>query len=372
MRTLAASCVLSLGLLLAACAGNERTPSRETLEVRDSAARLALSFDRGCALASDERVYCWGLDDGVDLGASICAAGACRMPVGSVASLVSGRSFVCGRTLGDDVSCWGRLGDVPLTLDDSRSRIGELAGARALAADSERLCALDARGALRCVVLPESAATIGASVGVVAEDPGVRFPPMASLSTGDGALCGLGRDGYAYCAGRNRHGRIDPVAGERRPRIESSQRLDFGRPSAVWVTSTTTCALARDRRVRCLGGSSGEDDVGNPLVTSASVLPLAGGSYEPGFGSDLVCVREARGEASCWEATWAEGAARVIWRRTFAASGVVAMAASHRVACALARDDTVRCDELVTPGEREAGREPRRWRIELANAMKLP
>ena len=175
---------------------------------------LAASDHATCAIATTGQAYCWGGNEGHQLGT---ASGTCRMladpyyekqdwdwpcstkpvPIDSRVTLASltgsGISF-CGLTADGALLCWGSSQFVPPAV---------IPGARVTRAWSlgSFVCGLDVGGGVSCWTGYDGA-------------PGNPWWPnplvFVDLSYGGGSSCGLSRDepAVAYCRGANTYGQL--------------------------------------------------------------------------------------------------------------------------------------------------------------------
>jgi alpha-tubulin suppressor-like RCC1 family protein len=178
---------------------------------------LALGGDvNTCGLDAAGAAYCWGNNSFGQLGNGVKSNAAQPQPVAvtggsTFASLVLGRTFVCGLDASGNASCWGA---------NDAGQIGD--GSTA----PERLTPTRVSGTAR----------------------------FASLSAGDAHACGLTTDGTAWCWGSDATGRLGDgtAGGTKSAPVAVTGGLKF---TAISAGEEFTCAIAQDRATYCWGSN---------------------------------------------------------------------------------------------------------------------
>lgn len=185
--------------------------------------QLALGVNFTCGLATDGRVYCWGLNDTGQLGTAntgtgcgglrcsptpVLAAGGKRF-----ATIAAGRSYLCGLTPDGTGWCWGYES---LPLPNGHPNPSFMPDPRKVTG-APRFVRISAGGYHTCALTPNDEAwcwgidALGAgpskleSAVPVKVSGGHRFQEIA---VGRITTCGLERSGAVYCWGANGNGEI--------------------------------------------------------------------------------------------------------------------------------------------------------------------
>ncbi len=284
-----------------------------------TAVEVSAGWGRTCARRADGTVQCWGLGDAtaggaapggptlvaglvdarqVAVGAGLACAlretGAvtCWAGSGPAAEPFPGlpaardvcalRDAVCALRDDGRVSCFGRnergqRGLMVAADDRGVSEVDGLTGAIALSAGSEHACALDGAAALWCwgangygqLMLGNVADTFRAARSDFARD-------VTAASAGGDTTFARDRDGRWIASGRNdlRQLQLGDVEEQVIPRTTME---GFGADVDTLAAATGfTCALLRDRSVRCWGsnayGALGRGDRGGS--SAAPVTPM--------------------------------------------------------------------------------------------------
>ncbi len=171
-----------------------------------------------CATDSTRVAYCWGGDRHGELGDggdTIQARMSRERVLASVAfdTIVAGRTHACGLTSDGAAWCWGGAG---LSGDGSRDKRRE----PVLVAGGQRFRSLTAGYNVTCgITLTDAAWCWGLGsdgqlgVATLGDNPFVPVPvagghAFRQLAAGYHRVCGLDRDGKAWCWGSNFHGAL--------------------------------------------------------------------------------------------------------------------------------------------------------------------
>ena len=241
-----------------------------------------------CAIAADDTVVCWGLNE----------AGEIDAPAGAYRAISAGAGHSCAIAVDDTVTCWGidRFGEVDAP-----------AGAyRAISAGESSSCAIAADDTLTCWG-SDGFGRFRAPVGA-----------YKAVAVGGGHSCAIAVDDTIICWGYNAFGQVDAPAGAYR---------------AVAVGGGHSCAIAADDTIICWGYNAfGQVDA----PAGAYKAVAAGGSHS--------CAVAADGTVVCWGSNEAG--------QVDAPSGAYkAVAAGRFHSCAIASDDTLTCWGPVLPPE---------------------
>jgi alpha-tubulin suppressor-like RCC1 family protein len=322
--------------------GNTGTDSNVPIAVFSSnilAGKSILSISAGvshtCAIASDNQAYCWGDDSDGQLGNG-ATTGTQVSPVAvdttgvlsgkTILSISTGYNHTCAIASDNKAYCWGSdigLGDgatvanqdSPVAVDTS----GVLAGKSilkidngfthtcAIASDNQAYCwGDDSDGQLG------NGATTGTQVSPVAVDTtGVLSgKTILSITAGYSHTCVIASDNQAYCwgidgglgNGATTGTQVSPVA------VDTTGVLSGKTILRITAGSFFTCAIASDNQAYCWGTDfSGQ--IGNGATTGDPVSPVAVDTTGVLAGKTILkidsgynhtCAIASDNQAYCW------------------------------------------------------------------------
>jgi alpha-tubulin suppressor-like RCC1 family protein len=243
---------------------------------------ISLARDHTCAVASDDKAYCWGVDDLGQLGNNSTTNSSVPVAVNTT-GLLSGKTIksisvsaggwhTCVLASNDQVYCWGY---------NSSGQLG-------------------------------NNSTTNSSVPVAVNTAGVLSgKTIKSISSGSDSVCAVASDDLAYCWGDNGNGQLGnnsttdssvPVA------VNTAGVLSGKTIRSISSGSTHTCVLASDDRVYCWGRNS-YGELGNNSTTDSSV-PVAVNTAGVLSGKTIkavstsgylhTCVVASDDQAYCW------------------------------------------------------------------------
>jgi alpha-tubulin suppressor-like RCC1 family protein len=191
---------------------------------------MSLTSHSTCALTTDSRLFCWGLNAGGALG--VVTTAACASPANLEATCqllpkrsagdmrfryaVLGYDHACAVSDSASVFCWGQntSGQLGTGTRDSAGPspvVGDLRY-RAITAGQSFTCALASTGDIYCWGL-NADGQLGAGSGADAPEPGAlaSASKFVSLTAGREHACALTSDHEALCWGSNAHGQLGSV-----------------------------------------------------------------------------------------------------------------------------------------------------------------
>ena len=201
-----------------------------------SAKQTSGGWSRSCAIASDDKAYCWGYNSEGNLGNNSTANS--KVPVAvNTSGVLAGKtikqiSSSCAIASDDKAYCWG-LG--------SAGRLGNNS-----TADSSIPVAVDTSGVLAGKTIKQ-------------------------ISTGGTHNCAIASDDKAYCWGYNSEGNLgnNSTANSKVPVAVNTSGVLAGKTiKQISAGSSYTCAIASDDKAYCwgVGLALGNNSINNSLV----------------------------------------------------------------------------------------------------------
>ena len=204
---------------------------------------ITVGRTHACALSTDGRAYCWGMDHFGQLGA----------PVKTTCTDIFGRTWPCS--------------SVPLAVSGDWTFT-------AISACGDHTCALTAAGAAYCWGSNANGelglGTLATTLAPARVSGGIAF---ASLSAGDGTTCGVTSSGAAYCWGTN----FGQFGSTSTGSPSTTPTLVAGGVSFVNISAgqSLVCGVATSQRAYCWGYNwLGQLGVGNPAPSPFPQVPV--------------------------------------------------------------------------------------------------
>jgi alpha-tubulin suppressor-like RCC1 family protein len=330
---------------------------------------VAASADHTCAVTSGGAVWCWGYNVNGELGDGTTTQ---RLTPVAVSGLGSGvvavaaggpwaYSHTCAVTSGGAVQCWGynyygQLGDGTQTRRTTPTAVSGLSsGVVAVAAGANHTCAVTNGGAVWC--WGENA------YGQMGDGTNTwRWTPTAVSGMGSGVVavtggashtCAVTGGGALSCWGGNFNGELgDGTQTTTRLSPVAVSGLGNG-VAAVAAGGYHTCAVTSGGALRCWGNNDfGQLGDGTPAsrLTPVTVSGLGSGAAAVAASSTHSCGVTSGGAAQCWgDNAYGQlgDGTRTRWLTPVTVSGlgsgVTAVAASPRHACAVTSGGAVSC-----------------------------
>lgn len=283
---------------------------------------LSAGREHTCALAADSTAHCWGSNEFAQLGAAddgtTCARDErdipCQPRPVAVAGgmkfrrIAAGGAHTCAIALDDRVWCWGdnlrgSLGDPSPRRSEAPIPARTTARFADVVAGGEHTCALRLDGVAMCWGANEHGQVgTGSSAASVAVPTAVSGPlAFASLSAAGARTCARLADGVAYCWGRTwvtRFGSEDVIRQQLVPaRVQSPLLFRFLSGGVV-----TTCGVTLDGDAYCWEANS-TGTIGDGSVSgSLTPRPVAGPVRFLTLGSAErhSCGLAVGGAVYCW------------------------------------------------------------------------
>jgi Alpha-tubulin suppressor and related RCC1 domain-containing proteins len=327
ISTAAGSVVLALAL--GAC-GAPRDESAARAPVAKSAAMpdppavpqssVAVSISVGmshvCAAMSDGQVWCWGGNEGGQLGAvadSDSSSAAVRVEAApSFTAVAAGGAHSCALAKDGTIWCWGanpngQLGDGTMK---SRTHPAVVAGTgrfTAVAAGVSHSCALDATGAAWCWGANQlgqlgNAGTTSSRVPLRVSD-GMRF---RALAAGGAATCGIATDATMWCWGASPvgHGEgggaLHASTPVEVPSLRGAESLSLAPSLACAVTAAHGVLCAGDNSAGQLGNGAADEMLSQHPDPTPVSFPDGVTIAKVAAGEGHACAIAIDGHAWCW------------------------------------------------------------------------
>jgi alpha-tubulin suppressor-like RCC1 family protein len=351
--------------------GVRGTDSPTPVEVSGLSSRVtsvAAGYLHTCALTTDGDIWCWGRNDLGQLGNGTVVASATPVEVvgldGSATAVVAGNRHTCALTTEGRVRCWGsnsngQIGDgTPNHKAEPVDVVGLASGVSAIASGTEHVCALTARGAVKCW----GQNGVGQLGDGTTEDRSVPVNVSAlergvtAVVAGENHTCAVTGSGAVKCWGANNRGQLGngtttSSATPNSAPVEAVVLADHA--ASVAVGSLDTCVLTTASGVKCWGGNR-HGQLGDGTTTDSlvpvDVAQLTSGVVAIGLGSSHACALTEEGAVKCWGANdrGQLGDGTTVDRTTPVnvsglESGVVALAVGMWDSCAVTSDGGVRC-----------------------------
>jgi alpha-tubulin suppressor-like RCC1 family protein len=273
---------------------------------------IAMTSLHACAIDHAHDLYCWGLDNTLQLGSpsptGYSAQPILVPPAGGWSAVAAGNVHTCAIAVGSSgalycwgSNAWGELGD-GTTVDHGAQGSIVMTDAKAIATGPTSTCAIDATGALACFgddrvgqLGDGQRATRKAPASVIG-GPGAA-DGWAQIAQGYGPeTCGVSASGRAWCWGAGGYDEI----GDGKPVERTAPSAIAGSWSAIAVGNETACALANGVR-SCWGdGSSGQLGDGAFAPQSTPVSDAAHQWSEIALGSGHACALDNANIVWCW------------------------------------------------------------------------
>ncbi len=372
-------------------AGQDRTctfTNRPSTEPLTNVADVTVGDHHVCARLTDGQARCWGNDALGDGTAGATTAPQVVLdpsgtgPLGGVVDIAAGGSHTCAALEDGSAVCWGsdsagQLGNgtpsgpalTPTVVLDEEGG-DPLAGVVAVAAGSDRSCAVLETGEARCWGDGTSGALGNRSFAASALPVRVMngtspLADVAEIVTGLQFTCARIEDGTARCWGYGATG--TRIAASFSPlTVETSDLLDEGPLTGITSISgnwSHACAHSEGGEIACWGG-------GVPSFSGQSAptpVPVRGRDGTPihdarsvADGERVTCAAQEDGTAACWGAGpevlgggptvngWASQIIVVDNASRSPLSDVGSVAAGHDTACAVLNNGEARCWGRVT------------------------
>jgi alpha-tubulin suppressor-like RCC1 family protein len=286
---------------------------------------VAAGLSHTCAIASDDKAYCWGNGADGRLGNGQVANETLPNLVDSalptpVKSISAGHSHTCAIGSDDKAYCWGngsngRLGDG--NIDNTNSAIPVAVNSsmptpvKSITAGGSHTCAIASDGGVDkayCWGNGDSG-RLGRNSTTSRNTPGLvntALPtPVKQISAGGDHTCAIGNDSKAYCWGADTNGQVgDSLSytafpfGSKLP-VEVTTGILPATVKSISAGHNHSCAIGSDNKAYCWGsgaygqlGNNSNANTATPTAVIVGTLPTpvqaisAGGQHSCAIGGD--------------------------------------------------------------------------------------
>lgn len=277
------------------------------------ASTLAVGHNHNCALDSDGRAFCWGLNDVGQLGIGVPVAERSvptMVNTGLTFTMISaGENHTCAVSTENDAYCWGAGANNRLgigTTDDYFSPAPVVGDVKfqEVKAGSTHSCGVSLAGDIYCWGGNGNAKTSqGTTTGSTASPSLIRGGgKYKSVSAGYFQSCAITIDDTAVCWGNSNTGRLG--IGDTTGNIHDPTPIDVSEKFASIVTgSAYSCALTTGGDAYCWGShTAGKLGIGEVEAQVNSPALVNGGHKFTSIDARFAhtCATKANGEAWCW------------------------------------------------------------------------
>jgi alpha-tubulin suppressor-like RCC1 family protein len=207
-----------------------------------------------CALTATQDAYCWGADQSGQLGirgdttpvfVPTAVSGGFKF-----ASIAAGSNHACALTVSHDALCWGsnqfgQLGDLTQTNRVAPTIVSGGLSFQAIAAGDPWTCGLTTTGVAYCWGGLQGIGSVSSPHAYTGT------PTFVSLAVGSVHACALAADGSAYCWGNNQFGQLgDSTTVSRTDPTPVAGGLKF---KSIAAGVAHTCGIVIDGSMACWG-----------------------------------------------------------------------------------------------------------------------
>lgn len=288
---------------------------------------VALGRTHTCGIGTangSDGVFCWGFDSNGEQGngSGTTTPQLTPAPISAPANIptswtaiAAGLNHTCAIGSDKTLWCWGRnnggqLGDGTNSTRVDPKQVLPAAAAdwTAVSASGDYTCGLRAGGALWCWGTNSSGQLgTGDTTAVNTPQPIAAGTSWSAMSAGQSHTCAVATDGTLWCWGLNTSGQIgqgntaSPVPAP----TQVGSDTDWARPELGQGAST--CAIKVNGDLYCWGAGSfgqlGQGALSN--VTSPKKVPSVGTWKTASLGNEHTCAIGAGGDLYCWGASYA-------------------------------------------------------------------
>ena len=303
-----------------------RIEASATITFRD----VAAGYRHTCAIATNDRAFCWGLNDRGQLGSGTTSTG--EAPVLVIGgqffqSLSAGWFHTCGLTRTSEVYCWGdnsvgQLGSAGGTTGTPRRVAGIDGPVQSVSAGYQHTCVTTVAGAVYCWGVDDfgqlgNGGTTATCVNTAVQRCAVTPQKVAStlvlsrVTAGEFHTCAIAIDFAAYCWGWNSNGQIGNLGAGGAIFNAPTRTISNRQYAFVDAGARHNCAVTSAERLECWGRNFfGEIGVTAGIALSApNPMTTTQQFRDIDVGETHSCALSADGRAFCWGSLLGNGTA---------------------------------------------------------------
>ncbi len=272
---------------------------------------IAAGGQHTCAVMSDGKVRCWGLNEKGQLGINNRTDKSTPTEVVNltgVDKIAAGTSHTCALTTAGAVKCWGanlrgQLGNGQVTTDKIVPvDTVNITNARGVTAGDAHTCAALTDGRAYCWGDNEST-----QLGANRPEPYYQIPEevvglsgVAEIKAGGRTTCARLNSGAVACWGDNLVGQVGDGSGVNRPNAVTVPGISGA--TAIGLGGTHVCVAAQGDALRCWGDNSYGQLADGTLVYRAVRADVAGLGNVTNLSSGIghTCALMPDGTVKCW------------------------------------------------------------------------
>ena len=297
--------------------------------------QISAGENHTCAIASDNRAYCWGSNKNGQLGNGSTADS--RVPVAvntsgvlagkTIKQISAGENHTCAIASDNRAYCWGsnkngQLGNgstadsrVPVAVNTSGVLVGKTI--KEVTTGGFHTCALDTSSKMYCWGLNSSGRLGGGLTSILSNVPvavnmsgALAGKTIKQMSTGYSSTCAIASDNRAYCWGSGNNGQLGngSTADSRVPvAVNMSGALAGKTIKQILAGGDHGCVVASDDKMYCWGLNNNGELGNNSSVNSSVPVAvntdgvLAGKTIrQMSAGFSSTCAVDSEYNMYCW------------------------------------------------------------------------
>lgn len=242
------------------------TPTSIETSLRFKPNSLAVGQKHNCAIAEDNKTYCWGRNESGALGNGRTGQDASPQQVQTNETFVqvqAGHSFSCGLNAAGKMFCWGsnhkgQLGDGGTTNHSTPVAVNTNVLFRSMDLGDNFACAISLTDELYCWGANDNGKLgLGIDNGQEYTPKKVTLPnAVLAIGTGEHHACAILSDGRGFCWGDDTQGKGALGNGQEGARSTPTPIDSNSRYKSIASGFRHTCAITQQNQVHCWGGGT--------------------------------------------------------------------------------------------------------------------
>lgn len=335
-----------------------------------------------CAVDFNDKAYCWGNNDYGQLGNNSTnsssmpvAVSQGNMPAGQVKQLISSYSHTCAIASNDNVYCWGinssgQIGNnsttnslTPATVSQGVMPVGVI---KQLAVGSRQTCVIASDNKVYCwgdngEGQLGNGSNTDSLIPVLVSLGAMPAGAVKQITSSGASVCAIASDDKGYCWGYNDYGELgnNTYVPSNLPVAVLQGAMPVGVIKKITLGNYHACAIASDDRLYCWGGGDYGQLGNNTYDNSAIPIAVSQGASSTGLVKQITagyyhtCVIASDDKSYCWGYNYygqlGHGHDYLEPTPTNVSNGVMSpgtikqLAAGNYHTCAIASDDRAYC-----------------------------